>query len=83
MLIIKKRQKIYVPDNLAILSSWKIIAPVVAEEIRISDYTPVPYCFDTNAYKLGYIFAPINTKVIGSSLNTSRCPRDALSFIAN
>ncbi|KAH0954178.1 hypothetical protein HN011_000076 [Eciton burchellii] len=63
MLIIKKRQKIYVPDNLAILSSWKIIAPVVAEEIRISDYTPVPYCFDTNAYKLGYIFAPINTKI--------------------
>jgi len=80
MLIIKKRQKIYVPDNLAILSSWKSIAPVVAEEIRISDYTPVPYCFDMNAYKLGYIFVPINSKVIQSWLNINRCPRDTLSF---
>lgn len=67
MLIIKKKRKICVPKSLSIFHSWNIIGPIVAQEIGVPDYTPIPYCFDTNAYKIGHIFVPIGTQVIGSS----------------
>ncbi|EZA52318.1 hypothetical protein X777_08988 [Ooceraea biroi] len=63
MLIIKKKRKICVPNSLSISRSWNIIGPIVAREIGVPDYTPIPYCFDTNAYKLGHIFVPIGTQM--------------------
>lgn len=63
MLIVKKKRRICIPKNLNIIHSWHIIGPIVAQEIGASDYTPIPYCFDTNAYKIGHIFVPIGTQV--------------------
>lgn len=62
-LIVKKKRKISIPKNLNIVHSWNIIGPIVAQEIGASDYTLVPYFFDTNAYKIGHIFVPIDTQV--------------------
>lgn len=63
MLIVKKKRKIAIPKNLNIVRSWNIIKPIVAQEIGAPDYTLIPYCFDTNAYKIGHIFVPISTQV--------------------
>lgn len=68
MLIIKKKRRISIPKNLNTIHSWNIIGPIVAREIEASDYTPIPYCFDTNAYKIGHIFVPISTQVISTQV---------------
>lgn len=64
MLIVKKKRRISIPRNLNTVYSWNTIGPIVAQEIGASDYTPIPYLFDTNAYKIGHIFVPIGTQVI-------------------
>lgn len=64
MRVIKKKKRISIPKNLNIVHCWNIIGPIVAREIATSDYTPIPNCFDTNAYKIGYIFVPFRTKVL-------------------
>jgi len=69
MLIVKKKRRISIPKNLNIVHCWNIIGPIVAREIGASDYTPIPYCFDTNAYKIGYIFVPIRTQVMNYNNN--------------
>jgi len=69
MLIVKKKRRICIPKNLNIVYCWNIIGPIVAREIGASDYTPIPYCFDTNAYKIGHIFVPIRTQVMNYNNN--------------
>lgn len=64
MLIVKKKRRFCIPKNLNIDRTWNIIGPIIAREIGASDYTPIPYCFDTNAYKIGHIFVPTSTQVI-------------------
>lgn len=63
MLIVKKKRRLCIPKNLNISHCWNIIGPIVAQEIGASDYTPIPNYFDTNAYKIGYIFVPTSTQV--------------------
>lgn len=64
MLIVKKKRRISIPKNLNIVHSWNIIRPhIVAQEIGAPDYTLIPHWFDMNAYKIGYIFVPIDTQV--------------------
>lgn len=63
MLIVKKRRRLCIPKNLNINRIWKIIGPIVAQEIGAPDYTPIPHCFDTNAYQIGHIFVPTSTMV--------------------
>lgn len=64
MHIVQKKRRIRIPKNLSIVHSWNIIGPIIAQEIGAADYTPIPYCFDTNAYQIGHIFVPIDTEVI-------------------
>ncbi|XP_036141059.1 uncharacterized protein LOC118645002 [Monomorium pharaonis] len=63
MLIVKKKRRISIPKNLNTIQSWNIIGPIVAQELKAFDYIPIPYCFDTNAYKIGHIFVPIGTQI--------------------
>lgn len=63
MLIVKKKRRFCISKNLNIDRTWNIIGPIAAQEIGASDYTPIPYCFDTNAYKIGHIFVPTSTQV--------------------
>ncbi|XP_072744719.1 uncharacterized protein [Anoplolepis gracilipes] len=63
MLIVKKKRRFCIPKNLNIDYAWHIIARVIAQEIGAPDYIRIPYCFDTNAYKIGNIFVPIGTQV--------------------
>jgi len=62
-LIVKKKRRFCISKNLNINRTWNIIGPIVAQEIGAPDYTPIPYCFDTNAYKIGNIFVPTSTQV--------------------
>jgi len=66
MHIVRKKRKVCIPKTLSIDHSWNIIGPIVAQEIGASDYTPIPYCFDTNAYQIGYIFVPTSTQVVNN-----------------
>lgn len=68
MLIVKKKRRISIPKNLNISHSWSIIGPIVAQEIGASDYTLIPYWFDTNAYKIGHIFVPIDIQVTNCNI---------------
>ncbi|KAM0736593.1 hypothetical protein ACS0PU_006242 [Formica fusca] len=63
MLIVKKKRRLSISKNLNIDHTWNIIGPIVAQEIGAPDYTPIPYCFDTNAYKIGHIFVPTSTQI--------------------
>lgn len=63
MRIVKKKRRICIPQNFNIDRSWNIIAPVIAQEIGVPDYTPIPYYFDTNAFQIGHIFVPTSTEV--------------------
>ncbi|XP_011063339.1 PREDICTED: uncharacterized protein LOC105151365 [Acromyrmex echinatior] len=63
MLIIKKKRRFHVPKNLNISCCWNTIEPIIAQEIGASDYTAIPNCFDTNAYKIGHIFVPTSTQI--------------------
>ncbi|XP_018367107.1 PREDICTED: uncharacterized protein LOC108763745 [Trachymyrmex cornetzi] len=62
MLIIKNKQRFCIPKNLNISHCWNTIGPIVAQEIGAPDYSPIPNYFDTNAYKIGYIFVPTSTQ---------------------
>lgn len=64
MLIVKKKLKASIPKYLNVTHAWNIIAPIVAQEIEVPDYTPVPNFFYTNAYQVGHIFIPASTQVI-------------------
>ncbi|XP_067207714.1 uncharacterized protein [Linepithema humile] len=63
MHIVKKKRRVRISKNLSIIHSWNIIGPIVAQEIGAADYTPIPYCFDTNAYQIGHIFVPVDTQI--------------------
>lgn len=63
MLIVKKKRRFCISKNLNINHTWNIIGPIIAQEIGAPDYTPIPYCFDTNAYQIGHIFVPTSTQV--------------------
>ncbi|KAL0107225.1 hypothetical protein PUN28_015629 [Cardiocondyla obscurior] len=63
MLIVKKKRRVCIPKTLNVNRCWNIIGPIVAQEIGVSDYTPIPYCFDASAYKIGYIFVPISAQI--------------------
>lgn len=64
MLIVKKKLKVSIPKDLNVTHAWNIIAPIVAREIGVPDYTPVPNFFYTNAYQIGRIFIPTSTQII-------------------
>jgi len=69
MLIVKKKRRFCIPKNLNISHCWNIIESTVAQEIGALDYTPIPNYFDTNAYKIGYIFVPTSTQVTDNNNN--------------
>lgn len=62
-LLVKRNKSIEIPKNLSVVKCWNIIAPEIVKEV-CSDFKPVPYLADTEAYKVGNIFAPTGEQVI-------------------
>ena len=60
----KQKRCPYISKNDSIFESWKFIGPIVASRFGGSEFIPVPYLFDADAYRIGHVFVPaVTTKV--------------------
>ncbi|XP_043673521.1 uncharacterized protein LOC122631640 [Vespula pensylvanica] len=62
VMIIERKRKLSIPKDLNLITCWNIMGPELAEEFE-EGYTHIPYILDTNAYKIGYIFVPIESMI--------------------
>nr|XP_050857161.1 uncharacterized protein LOC127066924 [Vespula vulgaris] len=62
VMIIERKKKLSIPKDLNLITCWNIMGPELAEEFE-EGYTHIPYILDTNAYKIGYIFVPIESMI--------------------
>ncbi|KAI4489656.1 hypothetical protein M0802_010915 [Mischocyttarus mexicanus] len=62
MITIERKKKLSIPKNLNLITCWNIIGPELADEFE-GGYTHIPFFLDTNAYQIGYIFVPIESKI--------------------
>ncbi|KAL2714951.1 hypothetical protein V1478_014649, partial [Vespula squamosa] len=62
IITIERKKKMSIPKDLNLITSWNIMGPELADEFE-EGYTHIPYILDTNAYKIGYIFVPIESMI--------------------
>ncbi|KAK2582233.1 hypothetical protein KPH14_004580 [Odynerus spinipes] len=62
IVIEKKRRKLSIPKDLNLVDCWNIMGPEIAEEFG-EGYSHIPYCLESNAYKIGNIFVPAEVQV--------------------